>query len=147
MSKSVKYSILDDLFDYLDEEVAEKNSYLFCGKYGFRLEDLETSMQKWINDSFWCYSVKELAYEICSRVYDILDYNADFYIEYHYFEKQEFHTISFGYEDLMFIFDLKWIGNSLSIVGWDLVTEKDYEEKYKKLEDIEYVLNDDEEEF
>lgn len=63
------------------------------------------------------------------------------------FEKQEFHTISFGYEDLMFIFDLKWIGNSLSIVGWDLVTEKDYEEKYKKLEDIEYVLNDDEEEF
>lgn len=143
---SIKYNILDNLFDYLDDEVAENNSAMFCEKYGFRLEDLDISMKEWIGDSFWCYSVKELAYEICSRVYDILNYNTDFYIEYHYFEKKEIHKIAFGYEDLMFIFDLKWIGNGLSIVDWDLLNEKDYEEKYKELEDIEYVLNDDEEE-
>lgn len=146
MSKSVKYNILDDLFDYLDEEIAEKNSYLFCGKYGFRLEDLDLSMSEWLEDSFICYDIKELAYEICSRVYNILNANLDYYIDYHYFEKQNIHKIAFGYEDLMFIFDLRWVGQGISILNWDLITENDYDNNYKVMEDIEDVICDEEEE-
>ena len=81
------------------------------------------------------------------KIYTILNNdNVDYYIEYKFIEKNKVHRISFGYKDLVFIFDIKWIGNSLSIVGWDLVNGDDYEQQYKGFEEIDCAIDDDEEE-
>lgn len=139
--KSIKEKILGGI--YLDDE----ESMNFCEKYGFRLEDLETDIDEMMTKSYWCYSVKELAYTICDKIYEILNNdNVDYYIEYKFIEKNKVHKISFGYKDLVFIFDIKWIGNSLSIVGWDLINGDDYEQQYKGFEEIDCAIDDDEEE-
>ena len=65
--------------EYLEDEKDNE----FEEKFGFSLIDLEEKMNDWLNDRFICYSVKELAYEICDRVYDILGIeNADYNIAY-----------------------------------------------------------------
>lgn len=112
-------------------------------KYDFKLEDLETDIDEMMEKSYWCYSIKELAYTICGRIYEILNNDsADYYIEYKFIKKNGVHKISFGYKDLMFIFDIKWLGDSLSIVGWDLINIDDYEQQYQEFEDIDFAIED-----
>lgn len=135
--KSIKKTILEGI--YIDDEESIK----FCKKYGFRLEDLEVDIDEMMRLSYWCCSVKELAYTICGKIYEVLkkDY-VDYCIDYKFVKEVKAHRIAFEYEDLMFIFDMKWIGNSLSIVSWDLVNEKDFDDE--GFEDIESAIDDEE---
>lgn len=139
---SLKDKILNEYDDNCEEERA------FISKYGFALQDLETSMDNWIDDRFICYSVKELAYEICNRIYNEINKDeTDYYIYYKLLKSNGmyFHRIAFQYKDLYFMFDLCWRGSVLCIDEWDLITENDFEQ-LKGYEDIEWVLEDEEEE-
>ena len=129
---------------YLEDEKDNE----FEEKFGFSLIDLEEKMNDWLNDRFICYSVKELAYEICDRIYKILNVeNADYSIAYKLKKSNSmyYHRIAFQYKDLYFLFDLCWRGNALCIDDWDLISENDFEQ-LKGYEDIECVLEDNEEE-
>ena len=131
--------------DYLDDEKDNE----FEEKFGFSLIDLEEKMTDWLNDRFICYSVKELAYEICDRVYNILNVeNADYNIGYKLikFNNMYYHRIAFYYKNLYFIFDLCWRSNALVIDKWFVVEDEDFE-KLKGYEDIECVLEDEEEDY
>ena len=140
---SLKNKILNGYDDNCEEERA------FISKYGFSLQDLETSINNWIDDNFICYSVKELAYEVCNRIYNEINKDEinDYYIFYKLIKSNGvyFHKIAFQYEDLYFIFDLCWRGSALCVDEWDLISENDFEQ-LKGYEDIECVLEDEEEE-
>ena len=140
---SLKNKILNEYYDDYEKERD------FISKYGFSLQDLEISMNNWIDDSFICYSVKELAYEVCSRIHNEINKDEvyDCYILYKLIRLNGmyYHRIAFQYKDLYFIFDLCWRGNVLCIDDWDLISENDFEQ-LKGYEDIEYALEDKEEE-
>ena len=131
--------------EYLEDEKDNE----FEKRFGFSLIDLEEKMNDWLNDRFICYSVKELAYEICDRVYDILGIeNADYNIAYKLKKSNNmyYHRIAFYYNNLCFMFDLCWRGNALVIDEWWLIESEEFE-KLKGYEDIEWALEDEEEDY
>lgn len=120
----------------------------FVEKYGFDLEKLERDcIDEILSKGFICYSVKELAYEICSRIYGALNVtNLDYFI-YYKLEKignNYIHKIAFAYGDLVFIFDICWRNSVLVVNNYDWVTWEDFE-KDIDWEDIECAIEDDEE--
>lgn len=116
----------------------------FVEKYNFSLIDFENSIEEWINNNFVCYFVKELAYEICSRVYSELNYEP---IEYCILYKlsninnRYIHNIIFQYEDIYFHFSIIWYENSLKITEWEIIDKTEFE-NINGYEDIENVLED-----
>ena len=95
---SLKNEILNEYYDDYEKERA------FISKYGFSLQDLEINMNNWIDDSFICYSVKELAYEVCSRIHNEINKDEvyDCYILYKLIRLNGiyYHRIAFQYKDL-----------------------------------------------
>lgn len=142
---SLKYGILENI----DEEQAWELDRQLISKYGFSLNDFEIQLENSgvMRDSYWCYSVKELAYTIADKFYNMIDenYNGDYFISCKKVGKK--FRIAFWYKDLVFLVDYGWTGNCLGIFDWDLISEKEFESVEKEFEDIEVVFDNDEEEY
>lgn len=118
----------------------------FEEKFNMNFMELYEEVAKWQNDSFICYSVKELAYEIYTRMFNITKARVeDLYIGYKLINNngQYIHRIGFMLQsvtgnDIGFIFNLKWQGSALTIYEWSC--HNDIEEF--DLEDIEMILGD-----
>lgn len=130
------------------------NEQEFKSKYGFAIQDLYYScIDRFFDKSYWCYSIKELSYDIANKVYKELNSNneTDYILLYKITENTSFnikiqtHNIAFPYEDFYFIFDIRWTGNSLSVTDWDLKT-KDELENDKGYTDIEEIFIEEVEE-
>lgn len=116
------------------------NDRYFVNKYGFSIEDLENDcINEILSKGYICYDVKELAYEIASKIYDCTDYHTDYYIEYK--NEGNIHRIAIFYLDLVFIFDLMWTRTSLSVENYTLLELEQYNE-LEGFEDIECVIED-----
>ena len=115
---------------YLEDEKDNE----FEEKFGFSLIDLEEKMNDWLNDRF---------------IYYILGIeNADYNIAYKLKKSNNmyYHRIAFYYNNLCFMFDLCWRGNALVIDEWWLIENEEFE-KLKGYEDIEWALEDEEEDY
>lgn len=148
MIKENVESLKDEVIYGDDRELLDND---FKRKYGFSIIELEEKLEeKGIDDTFMCYSVKELAYTIVDKFYSILyneNYNGDYFIDYKLIplkdNKDYIHRTAFYYNDIVFVVDIKWIGNVLKVIDWDIVTCDNFE-KLKGFEDIESVLDDEE---
>ena len=114
----------------------------FINKYGFSIEDLENDcINEILSKGYICYDVKELAYEIASKIHDFTDYLTDYYIEYK--NEGNVHKIAIFYQDLVFIFNLMWTRTSLTVDSYDFISIDEYN-KLEGFEDIESVIEDEE---
>lgn len=129
------------------------NEQEFKSKYGFAIQDLYYAcIDRIFDKSYWCYSIKELGYDIANKIYKELNVdNENNYILYKVTEDTPFnikiktHNIAFPYKDFYFVFDIRWTGNSLSVTDWDLKT-KDELENDKGYTDIEEIFTEEVEE-
>lgn len=145
-------SVKDKYFDCDDEKLEEE----FIVKYGFDLDDFGCKFENDIESkSYWCYSVKELAYDLGYKILNMIgasdnEINSSLEgIGYKLIEtvilgkKNYIHRVAYYYKDLEFMVDIAWVGNSLSVIDWDLITEEEYEKL--GYDEIEWVLDDEEE--
>lgn len=129
------------------------NEQEFIEKYGFDLNDLYYAcIDDICRKSYWCCSVKEVAYSIENRIYqELKEENIESNILYKLTVDTPFnvkiytHNIAFPYRDIYFTFEIGGIGNSLGIKDWDLKPKEEIEND-KKYEEIEDVLLEEEEE-
>ena len=115
-------------------------------------EIIDTINNRWkeLAELFYvCYSVKELAYRTASKIYqeyygdNIEDICTTIYCKK---TKDKFKiAIPFEY-DIYFIFDIYWVTSMYGDSGLHISNGQIYGELPKGYEDIEYVLEDNEEE-
>lgn len=110
------------------------------------IEILNDYWQELQKDFYVCYSVKELAYEIVSRIIHKLGQTAiDFIIYYKFYNGK--HKIIFILEDnIFFQFDIWWVTGMFGDSGLKIGNGKLTNKIPKGYEDIDYVLNDDDDE-
>ena len=111
-------------------------------------EIIEILNDYWENlskDFYICYSVKELAYEIASRIIHKLGQTAiDFIIYYRFLNNK--HKIIFMLEDnIFFQFDIYWVTGMFGDTGLKISNGKLTNKIPNCYEDIEDVLQDEEE--
>lgn len=109
-------------------------------------EIIEILNDYWLDLSkgfYVCYGVKELAYEIVSRIIHKLGQTAiDFIIYYRFYDGK--HKIIFILEDnIFFQFDIYWVTGMLGDSGLKIGNGKLTNKIPKSYEDIEEMLTDE----
>lgn len=125
----------------------------FIEKYGFSVHDFYYAcIDEIMRKSHWCFSVKELAYDIADKVYKEIDKeNIENDGILYKLTENEFwkakiytHNVAIPYKDIYFNFEIGWTGNCLSVKDWDIkpseeiLNNKDYID-IDELEDQEEI--------
>lgn len=130
------------------------NNVEFLEKYKFDIQDFYYACIDGImRPSYWCQNVSELAYDIASKIYDeIGDKDGEYgEILYKLTEGTAFgnkiytHNIAIPYEDIYVTFEIKWIGNSLSVCDWDMKHQEEIieDKEYQSIDSLEDEVEED----
>lgn len=123
----------------------------FTEKYGFALHDFYyICIDKIISSRYFCYSIRELAYDIADKIYQEIgsDEDKEFAIMYKQTESMLWgtkiytHNIAISYEDIYITFKVGWDMGVLIIKAWDMVHKEEIEkdEQYEDIECLEEEL-------